>query len=97
MTRKDHPQAKTGVTRRATLKGTSVMTGAAVGFGAITGPITQPHSVDIPNLEAWQAKVAAPHGILPGFETRKIHMPFMVGKTVAYDWSVEDSQVVAAD
>jgi putative spermidine/putrescine transport system substrate-binding protein len=124
MMHEDDPQAKTGVTRRALLKGTSAAAGAAVGSGAITGfPmiwaqdiknitlrhigvsysvvqaigdqaskdlgfkvemqnldtstaitrfITQPQSVDIPDLEAWQAKVAVPHGILQGIEIKKI-------------------------
>jgi putative spermidine/putrescine transport system substrate-binding protein len=39
---------------------------------AITRFITQPQSVDIPDLEAWQAKVAVPHGILQGIEIKKI-------------------------
>ena len=40
--------------------------------GAITRFITQPRSVDIPDLEAWQAKVAVPRGILQGIDTKKI-------------------------
>lgn len=39
---------------------------------AITRFITQPRSVDIPDLEAWQAKVAVPRGILQGIDTKKI-------------------------
>jgi putative spermidine/putrescine transport system substrate-binding protein len=39
---------------------------------AITRFITQPQSVDIPDLEAWQAKVAVPRGILQGIEVKKI-------------------------
>jgi putative spermidine/putrescine transport system substrate-binding protein len=40
--------------------------------GAITRFITQPRSVDIPDLEAWQAKVAVPRGILQGIDVKKI-------------------------
>ena len=39
---------------------------------AITRFITQPQSVDIPDLEGWQAKVAVPRGILQGIEVKKI-------------------------
>ena len=39
---------------------------------ALTRFITQPRSVDIPDLEAWQAKVAVPRGILQGIDTKKI-------------------------
>ena len=39
---------------------------------AITRFITQPNSVDIPDLEGWQAKVAVPRGILQGIEVKKI-------------------------
>jgi putative spermidine/putrescine transport system substrate-binding protein len=39
---------------------------------AITRFITQPQSVDIPDLEGWQAKVAIPRGILQGIEVTKI-------------------------
>lgn len=39
---------------------------------AITRFITQPSSVDIPDLEGWQTKVAVPHGILQGIEVKKI-------------------------
>jgi putative spermidine/putrescine transport system substrate-binding protein len=39
---------------------------------AITRFITQPQSVDIPDLEGWQAKVAVPRGILQGIEVKRI-------------------------
>jgi putative spermidine/putrescine transport system substrate-binding protein len=39
---------------------------------AITRFITQPRSVDIPDLEGWQAKVAVQRGILQGIEVKKI-------------------------
>ena len=39
---------------------------------AITRFITQPQSVDIPDLEGWQAKVAVPRGILQGIEVKSI-------------------------
>src|SRR5271169_4793989 len=39
---------------------------------AITRFITQPLSVDIPDMEGWQTKVAVPHGILQGIEVKKI-------------------------
>lgn len=39
---------------------------------AITRFVTQPHSVDIPDLEGWQTKVAVPRGILQGIEVKKI-------------------------
>ncbi len=41
---------------------------------AITRFITQPNSVDIPDLEGWQAKVAVPRGILQGIEVKRIKM-----------------------
>jgi putative spermidine/putrescine transport system substrate-binding protein len=39
---------------------------------AITRFITQPQSVDIPDLEGWQAKVAVPRGILQGIDIKRI-------------------------
>lgn len=39
---------------------------------ALTRFITQPQSVDIPDLEAWQAKVCIPRGILQGIEVKRI-------------------------
>ncbi|MCB8877732.1 hypothetical protein ASILVAE211_21235 [Acidisoma silvae] len=39
---------------------------------AITRFITQPQSVDIPDLEAWQTKVAVPRGILQGIDIKRI-------------------------
>ena len=39
---------------------------------ALTRFITQPESVDIPDLESWQAKVAVPRGILQGIEVTRI-------------------------
>lgn len=39
---------------------------------AITRFITQPQSVDIPDLESWQTKVAIPRGILQGIEIKRI-------------------------
>src|SRR5271154_2571238 len=39
---------------------------------AITRFIAQPLSVDIPDMEGWQTKVAVPHGILQGIEVKKI-------------------------
>lgn len=39
---------------------------------AITRFVTQPESVDIPDLEGWQTKVAVQRGILQGIEVNKI-------------------------
>jgi putative spermidine/putrescine transport system substrate-binding protein len=39
---------------------------------AITRFVTQPESVDIPDLEGWQTKVAVQRGILQGIEVKKI-------------------------
>lgn len=39
---------------------------------ALTRFITQPTSVDIPDLEGWQSKVCIPRGILQGIEIKKI-------------------------
>ncbi len=39
---------------------------------AITRFVTQPESVDIPDLEGWQAKVAVARGILQGIEVKRI-------------------------
>jgi putative spermidine/putrescine transport system substrate-binding protein len=39
---------------------------------AITRFITQPTSVDIPDLEGWQSKVAVARGILQGIDVKKI-------------------------
>jgi len=39
---------------------------------AITRFITQPRSVDIPDLEGWQAKVAVQRGFLQGIEVKRI-------------------------
>jgi putative spermidine/putrescine transport system substrate-binding protein len=39
---------------------------------AITRFITQPNSVDIPDLEGWQTKVAVARGILQGIDVKKI-------------------------
>ena len=39
---------------------------------AITRFITQPKSVDIPDLEGWQAKVAVAHGLLQGIEVKRV-------------------------
>ena len=39
---------------------------------ALTRFITQPQSVDIPDLEAWQVKVCAPRGILQAIDSKKI-------------------------
>ncbi len=39
---------------------------------AITRFITQPKSVDIPDLEGWQAKVAVARGLLQGIEVKKV-------------------------
>ena len=122
MARNDTPTEKTGITRRAALKGAAVAAGAAAGSGALTGfPtiwaqeikditlrhigvsysvvqaigdqaskdlgfkiamqnldtstaitrfITQPQSVDIPDLEGWQTKVAVARGLLQGIEVK---------------------------
>jgi len=39
---------------------------------ALTRFITQPNSVDIPDLEGWQTKVAVGRGLLQGIEVKKI-------------------------
>jgi putative spermidine/putrescine transport system substrate-binding protein len=39
---------------------------------AITRFVTQPESVDIPDLEGWQTKVAVARGILQGIEVKRI-------------------------
>src|ERR1700727_1182840 len=39
---------------------------------AITRFITQPNSVDIPDLEGWQTKVAVARGILQGIDVKRI-------------------------
>ncbi len=39
---------------------------------ALTRFITQPTSVDIPDLEGWQSKVCIPRGILQGIDVKKI-------------------------
>ena len=39
---------------------------------AINRFITQPNSVDIADLEGWQAKLAAKRGVIQGIEARKI-------------------------
>src|SRR3954451_6973968 len=39
---------------------------------AITRFITQPQSVDIPDLEGWQTKVAVARGLLQGIEVKRI-------------------------
>lgn len=39
---------------------------------ALTRFITQPKSVDIPDLEGWQAKVAVAHGLVQGIEVKRV-------------------------
>src|SRR5260221_140222 len=39
---------------------------------AITRFVTQPNSVDIPDIEGWQVKVAVARGILQGIDVKKI-------------------------
>ena len=39
---------------------------------AINRFITQPNTVDIPDLEGWQAKLAAKRGVIQGIEVKKI-------------------------
>jgi putative spermidine/putrescine transport system substrate-binding protein len=39
---------------------------------AINRFFTQPNSVDIADLEGWQAKLAAKRGVIPGIQAKKI-------------------------